>query len=410
MKKIVAVATLASVLAGATFAADISFSYTGSNFFKSNGNDNIAYDSASRTDCMSFGLKNDYAGAIVDFDIDGGALTLDQYYGWMNFAAISTQFTAGVWTSRYVDRVDTDKGDLKDEDFELYKPGVICHVPKSTTDSAPKYSVAVDSDNLTKNLSNKQVLAMAAAYTNHDVVPGALMLKVGLANGKWDEYTKAKSVADKEGKYTRTNSYGFFGEAALRMDNLANINLAIKSYYVGKTSLALFFSPLMVEKLQATVGFTLGLDTYTLSERNGNDSDKTGAEFAADFRLRYALTDKLSFTTMHNFSSYLSGTEADGAGQKWSDNKKAMWNMVNVTYAFLDNMKFGLTLNHVISDFDTSYPDASKIIVSPSVAIQATEKAKVTVAARGTFDKIGLPGNHYSDFTFTVPVIFSFNY
>ncbi len=405
MKKIVAVATLASVLAGATFAADISFSYTGSNFFKSNG-DNISYANDLRTDCMSFGLSNDYAGAIVDFDIEEGNLKLDQYYGWMNFAAISTQFTAGVWTSRYVDRVDTDKGDLKDEDFELYKPGIICHVPTSTTNSAPKYSVAVDSDNLTKNLSNEKVLAMAAAYTNHDVVPGALMIKLGLANSAWDSFTKT----DTDGTYTRTNSYGFFAEAAVRADNLANVNLAIKSYHVGKTSLALFFSPLMVEKLQATVGFTLGLDTYTLSERNGNDSDKTGAEFAADFRLRYALTDKLSFTTMHNFSSYLSGTEADGAGQKWSDNKKAMWNMINVTYAFLDNMKFGLTLNHVISDFDTAYPDASKIIVSPSVAIQATEKAKVTVAARGTFDKIGLPGNHYSDFTFVVPVIFSFNY
>lgn len=405
MKKIVAVATLASVLAGATFAADISFSYTGSNFFKSNGNDNIAYDNASRTDCMSFGLKNDYAGAIVDFDIDGGALTLDQYYGWMNFAAISTQFTAGVWTSRYVDRVDTDKGDLKDEDFELYKPGVL-KITNATGALVNTNSVAIDSDNLTKNLAGNQVLAMAAAYTNHDVVPGALMIKLGLANSAWDSFTKT----DTDGTYTRTNSYGFFAEAAVRADNLANVNLAIKSYQVGKTSLALFFSPLMVEKLQATVGFTLGLDTYTLSERNGNDSDKTGAEFAADFRLRYALTDKLSFTTMHNFSSYLSGTEADGAGQKWSDNKKAMWNMINVTYAFLDNMKFGLTLNHVISDFDTAYPDASKIIVSPSVAIQATEKAKVTVAARGTFDKIGLPGNHYSDFTFTVPVIFSFNY
>lgn len=405
MKKIVAVASLATLLAGATFAADISFSYTGKNYFQANGNDNIAYDSASREDCMSFGLSNDYAGAIVDFDIISGALKLDQYYAWMNFAAISTQFTAGVWTSRYVDRIKTDAGDLDNEDFELFKPGVLELKDKDGNKINTK-SIATDSDNLTKNLNGDQVLAMAAAYTNNEVVPGALMLKFGFVKADWDKFSKNNS----DGSYTRNNSYGFIGEAALRMDNLANINLAIKSYHVGQTSLGLFFSPLMIEKLQATVGLSLGIDSWTLSERNGNDSDKTGVEFAADFRLRYAVTDKFSFTTMHNISSYLSGEEADGAGKKWADNKKAMWNMINVTYAFLDNMKFGLTLNHVISDFDTAYPDASKIIVSPSVAIKATEKATVTIAARGTFDKIGLPGNHYSDFTFKVPVLFSFNY
>lgn len=390
MKKIVAVATLASVLAGATFAADISFSYTGSNFFKSNG-DNISYANDLRTDCMSFGLSNDYAGAIVDFDIEEGNLKLDQYYGWMNFAAISTQFTAGVWTSRYVDRVDTDKGDLKKEDFELYKPGVI------------DGKIAKDSDNLTYDVTNdKQVLGMAAAYTNHDVVPGALMLKVGLVSSAWDSFTKT----DSDGTYTRANKYGFIGEAAVRVDNLLNVNLAIKSFNAHNYSFGLFFSPLMLENIEATAGFSLGLDGNTTYKAEGD----TGAEFAGDLRLRFKVTDKLSFTTMHNISSALTTTGKDGDAKKWNDNKKAMWNMINVTYAFLDNMKFGLTLNHVISDFDTAYPDASKIIVSPSVAIQATEKAKVTVAARGTFDKIGLPGNHYSDFTFVVPVIFSFNY
>lgn len=391
MKKIVAVATLASLLAGATFAADISFSYTGKNYFESNGNDNIKYDGNARTDCMSFGLSNDYAGAIVDFDTKNGALDFDQYYAWMNFEAISTQFTAGVWNSRYVDRVKTDAGDLDKEDFELYKPGVI------------DGKIAKDSDNLTYDVSgDAQVLGMAAAYTNHDVVPGAFMLKAGFVNSAWDSFTKT----DSDGTYTRTNSYGFIGEVALRADNLVNVNLAIKSFKVRNYSFGLFFSPLMIENVEATLGLSLGLDGDTTHAAEGD----TGVEFGADLRLRYKVSEKLSFTTMNNISSALTTAGKDGDPKKWNDNKTAMWNMINVTYAFLDNMKFGLTLNHVISDFKTAYPDANKLIVSPSIAIKATEKATVTIAARGTFDKIGFPGQHYSDFTFKVPVLFSFNY
>lgn len=388
MKKIVTAAALASLLAGATFAADISFSYTGNNYFKSNG-DNLKYDNDSRTDCMSLGLSNDYAGAVVDFDIDGGKLTLDEYYGWMNFAAISTQFTGGIWSSRYADAVDTDAGDLDDEDFIGWDMGV----------NGSK--IAADSGNLTYDAADdSQNLALVAAYTNADALPGTLMVKFGLVKNDWDSFSKS----DDDGTYTRTNSYGFVGEIAFRQDDAFNVNLAIKSLEAHNYSFGLFFSPLMVEKLQATVGFTLGLDGKTTYKAEGD----TGVEYAFDLRARYAITDKFSITTAHNISSTLTNVKEDDP-KAWDDNNISMVNQINATYAFLDNMKFGLNLQHVISDFDASYPEANKLYVTPSVAINPTEKTTVTIGARAEWTKIGF-NQGYETFDFTVPVIFSFNY
>ena len=389
--------TLATaLLAGSAFAADISFSYKGNNYFKSavdsnnKATDNISYDNSARKDCISLGLSNDYAGAVVDWDYDEeNNFHLDSYYGWMNFAAISTQFTAGKWSSRYIDLVDTDAGDLDDEDFIGWKPGVISY-------ASTNVSVAEDSDNLTE-----KNLALVAAYTNKDALPGALMVKFGLVDSTWDTtYTRE----DDDGSYTRTNSYGFVGEVAFRQDNAFNVNLAVKSLKVHNYSFGLFFSPLMMEKLQATAGFSLGLEGNTTYKAEGD----TGVEYAFDLRARYAVTDKLSITTAHNLSSYLTGLKENDT-KKWGDNKLSMSNQINATYALLDNMKFGLNLQHVISDFDASYPSDNELIVSPSLAIAATEKATVTISARADWTKIGF--NQGSEtFDFTVPVIFSFNY
>ncbi len=384
MKKIIGVTLATALLAGSAFAADISFSYKGNNYFKSNG-DNLKYDNDSRTDCLSLGLSNDYAGAVADWDIEDGALTIDSYYGWMNFAAISTQFTGGKWSSRYIDLADTDAGDLDDEDFIGWKPGVIGG------------TVAEDSDNLTE-----KNLALVAAYTNKDALPGALMVKFGLVNSNWDSFKKESK--DNDGAYKRTNSYGFVGEVAFRQDSAFNVNLAVKSLKAHNYSFGLFFSPLMMEKLQATAGFSLGLEGNTTYKAEGD----TGVEYAVDFRARYAVTDKLSVTTAHNISSYLTGLKENDS-KKWDDNKLSMSNQINATYALLDNMKFGVNLQHFIYDFDKSYPSANELIVSPSLAIAATEKATVTISARADWTNIGF-NKGQEIFDFTVPVIFSFNY
>lgn len=406
MKKIVAVATLASLLAGAAFAADISFSYTGKNYFTSSGDDNIAFDKTEHD--LSFGLTNDTFGADVEFDIyaaeksayskdkleaaakDGDAdsvgtdvtyyaygLNMDHYYGWMNFGE-NLQFKAGLWTDRDVNRVKTDRGDLDDEDFEFYKPGVV------------NGYVASDSSNLTNGS-----ISMQAAYTM-----GALTLKGLFVNGNWDSFSKTEDGDS----YTRTNSYGFAGQVGYSQEDSFDLIFAVRSLKVYDYSFGLFFSPKMIENLEATAGLSLGLAGNATHKADGD----IGTEFGIDLRARYQITEKLSVTTMHNLSSYLTGVKSTDA-KKWEDNVLGLWDQLNFTYAFADNMKAGITVQSYISDFDNDDYVFDEIVVSPSWTIQATEKAAVTVAARGTFKELDvLPTSE--TFTFTLPVIFSYNY
>ena len=454
MKKIVSAVTLASLLAGAAFA-DISFSYTGKNYFSSgsgNKGKDFGYDGGLRKDCIALSINQDNYGATLDVDIDNDTMKLDEYYGWMTFKPISTTFTAGVWNSRYVDRVTTDKRgvDFDDQDFELFKPGVI-DVRDYRTDDLRKnrgvsYNVGVDSDNLTKG-----ALAMFAAYTN-TALPGTLMVKLGLVDvsGKAGDSGNALSPEKAWSDNTNANDpslkvwSGFAGEVAYRQENLFAANLAVRSYEVHTASVGLFFSPLMVDKLEATAGVTLGFNGAGYTETNWNktggkrqviyqDQGTLGFEWAVDLRLRYALSDRLSFTTMNNFSSYLTDLATDAAWAtadtdttKWEGNDYAMWNMVNLTYDFAEGLTAGFTVQHLATDMDQSYTSHNHIWVAPNLQIKANDNAKFTVVTRAHFQNVGSgnedgegPCNQGYDhtgghsayrFALTVPVIFTFNY
>ena len=123
-------------------------------------------------------------------------------------------------------------------------------------------------------------------------------------------------------------------------------------------------------------------------------------EWAIDFRLRLQVTDDLSLTTMNNISSgYASG-----------DSKGALWNMLNATYAIADNLTAAFTVQSVADLFCPAVKDSSAwtLIMSPSIAIQATERARVTASVRAQMD-------NNKNWTFdnmyvVVPVVFSFNY
>lgn len=470
MKKIVSAVTLASLLAGAAFA-DISFSYTGKNYFDSGANSGagLGYDGDSRKDCIALSINQDNYGATLDVDVrtpigddrGNGGMKIDEYYGWMTFKAISTTFTAGVWNSRYVDRVTTDKRgvDFDDQDFELFKPGVI-DVRAYRGDNlthAGEYNVAFDSDNLTKG-----ALAMFAAYTN-TALPGTLMVKLGLVDvsGKAADSTNGVLSAARlspEGAWQNNTNVldpsvkvwsGFAGEVAYRQENLFAANLAIRSYEVHTASVAAFFSPLMVEKLEATAGVTLGFNGagYTTNGWNTDGTKATkgrqqiyqdqgtlGFEWAVDLRLRYAFSDRLSVTTMHNFSSYLTQLATDAAWAnnrtdttKWESNDYALWNQFNITYDFAENLTAGFTVQHLATDLDESYVLHNHIWVAPNLQIKVNDNAKFTIVTRAHFQNVGssvdenkeVPCNqgydHRNDhsaysFALTVPVIFTFHY
>lgn len=145
MKKILGTVLAAAMLAN-TATTDIGYSYKGFNYFTPSG-----FSHLGCTDCLSMSLTTEAGGVIVAFDTtdadtniygvtnvdyrmtngsnDRGSISLvaDKYYGWMNFALPlgQLQLTGGQWSGRNVNRVLTNRGDLDERDFELFKPGVI---------------------------------------------------------------------------------------------------------------------------------------------------------------------------------------------------------------------------------------------------------------------------------------------
>lgn len=338
MKKIVAVAAAGLTLAGAAFA-DVSFSWTRTNIV---GGTSKAFDSVERTDCLGLELSNDIAGVVFDWDIEEqdkttSKLTLDSYYGWMTFGLPvgNLQVTSGKWASRYADRVKADAGDLDSKYYEANKMGVI------------NGELGKDSNNLTDGN-----MATVLAYTLADKLPGTLLVKGGIVNFG-SEYGKFDSMS------------GFVAEAAYRQEGLINVNVAWRSPLDETFSLAAFVSPLMVENLKATAGFTFA---------KSDIEDADGKEFGIDLRARYAFTDKTAVTGMFNYSKTEFDQGADG------EDKAAMWFMASVNHVAGDNISFKATVNHQINDLSAKMGTDVETALTPACVIDITEKASLTAA------------------------------
>ena len=334
MKKIVAAAAAGLILAGTAFA-DVSFSWKRTNIV---GGTSKALDSVERSDCLGLELSNDIAGVVFDWDIyeneskATSKLGLDSYYGWMTFGLPvgNLQVTSGKWNGRYSDRVKSDAGDLDGKYYEAYKLGVINGVG------------AADSDNLTEGQ-----MSTVLAYTLADTLPGTLLVKAGIVKCEYGKYDSQS---------------GFVAEVGYRQEGLINVDVAIKSPKNKQTIIGAFVSPLMVENLRATVGFTMG----------NYDGDK---EFAFDARARYAITEKTAVTGMFNYSSIAKELKASKSG----DDLNAMWTMISVNHVAGDNIRFLATLQNTVLDFDADNGN-NLTAFTPACEIQISEKALFTAA------------------------------
>lgn len=334
MKKIVAAAAAGLILAGTAFA-DVSFSWKRTNIV---GGTSKALDSVERSDCLGLELSNDIAGVVFDWDIyeneskATSKLELDSYYGWMTFGLPvgNLQVTSGKWNGRYSDRVKSDAGDLDGKYYEAYKLGVINGVG------------AADSDNLTEGQ-----MSTVLAYTLADTLPGTLLVKAGIVKCDYGKYDSQS---------------GFVAELGYRQEGLINVDVAIKNPSDKVTTIGAFVSPLMVENLRATVGFTMG----------NYDGDK---EFAFDARARYAITEKTAVTGMFNYSSIAKELKASKSG----DDLNAMWTMISVNHVAGDNIRFLATLQNTVRDFDADN-GYTLTAFTPACEIQISEKALFTAA------------------------------
>lgn len=337
MKKIVAAAAAGLILAGTAFA-DVSFSWKRTNIV---GGTSKALDSVTRSDCLGLELSNDIAGVVFDWDIEEGSsdtskLTLDSYYGWMTFGLPvgNLQVTSGKWNGRYSDRVKSDAGDLDGKYYEAYKLGVIDGV------------IASDSDNLTEGQ-----MSTVIAYTLADTLPGTLLVKAGIVKCDYDKYDSQS---------------GFVAELGYRQEGLINVDVAIKNPSDKVTTIGAFVSPLMVENLRATVGFTMG----------NYDGDK---EFAFDARARYAITEKTAVTGMFNYSSISKEIIKKVANAYTGDDVNEMWTMISVNHVAGDNIRFLATLQNTVRDFDADNGN-NLTAFTPACEIQISEKALFTAA------------------------------
>ena len=390
MKKIMSAVLAAGMLAGIATAADVSFAYKGSNYFQA---DNNNADFVLHKDCLSVGLTTEAAGVVVDYDAYNNSIVADEYYGWMNFALPlgQLQLTGGAWNGRFVNRVLTDKNDLDGAEFELHKPGVI------------NGTAGKDSDNLTFGK-----LGLVGAWTLADVLPGTLMVKLGLARYYDSEWNKNGGSDDnKKGwLWNPDKDYwsvkaGFLGEVAYRQEGAFSANLAVRSLNKHSYSFGAWVSPELADTVQMTVGGTFAtLKVYDKDDRSWTNRKY---EYGIDFRLRLQVTDDLSLTTMNNLSS--------GYKVEEDENQGRLWNMLNATYRMADNLKASFTVQSDAKVFcpvphgDDRHWD---LYMTPSLIIDASERTRVSASMRAY-----LPDVHkftIKNIVLTVPVIFSFHY
>ena len=395
MKKILSTMLVGALIAGIAFA-EVKFEYKGTailgNATKFIGDETTAKDDTTtkaankgaikRTDQFALGVKNEVAGVEIEFDVEGDGnnagyskFNLDHFYGYLTFGLPvgNLQITSGKWDARWVERVINDRGELQSAYYEAFKPGVIGG------------SIATDIDNLTGNKNMSTVLA----YTINDVLPGSLMFKfglVGLQNKAYDGsttvYNENSNEDTKKGNVDSTIiRAGFVGQIAYRMDDLFKINVDFKTLKQNAYAFGVFLSPLMLEKLTATVGFSMGIHNQGDKIAEANRMDKT--EWGVDLRLRYAITEKLAITTMHNIS-----------GRKYTPNSKnttdkevdtmAMWNMISASLVAGDNIRFLATVQNKNTDWKASYYNAGAgtqvFSITPACEIKISDRSRFTAA------------------------------
>jgi hypothetical protein len=412
MKKILSIMLAGALTAGVAFA-DVHFSYTGTaivggsevttNSFKSalnsdgttykntystseSFNNAKLFDTVARNDCFNLSFGDQVNGAVIDWDVADNALAFDSYYGWMTFGLPvgNLQVTTGKWASRYVDRVNQDAGDLDAKYYETFKPGVIIGVasyvpvsgttPASITTSTGTF--ASDIDNLTSVNGTKQ-MSTVLVYTLDGVLPGKLTAKFGLVDASLNYDLNDDDKADwtyynKNSTDKTTIHAGFIGEVGYAQDSVIKVNAVFKNIHQDAYAFGLFVSPLMIEKLSATAGFSYGSYKKDETTSGAKDGSKYN-EWGIDLRARYAITDKIAVTTMNNISKATYDHDTDGKTER-----TAMWNMLSVSAKAGDNISFLATVQNTNNNFDAAKCTDSVFAITPVCMIQASAKAKVT--------------------------------
>ncbi len=419
MKKIVSALVASMLVLGSAFAADISIEYTskGNVYSETRTKDETGTTTTTTTtktvlDQDGYGeatsdfvisAKSDVGGFVLDIDPSAstGTNSLDAYYGWVNLGNVTT--TVGKWASRYSWRAKEDGGKWNGTDYERYKLGVI------------KGRYAKDIDNLTYSTSDDiQKLAAAVEYkavSSDDMtifVKGAL---VNAASGSTTSGTWGGALKNKDsGNYENTFYSSFAGEFGFKMKDVIDLDVAFRSESRDALGVGVFVRPLMLGETSMLIGASFGADIADY----GDGVDHNYFEYAADFRLRTPLSDKLVLTTMNNLSSYNDAKIKDGKDSFYFQ----LWDMVSLAYTASEQLKLQCTVESECGVFakknDVKYYvrdlGGVNLSVIPGAVWTFNKNASLTAGVKIYVNNVAASNDYKSANTtskgFSIPVVF----
>ena len=445
MKKIVSAALVASMVAGAAFAADakITLNYrTKLDAFSQVSKDNDGtktvtkewldwegYDGAGKqaatnaADTFKFVLNGDRAGATFAVNInennkdtsnqsdeykknEGQLFTLNEYSAWMKWELGEGELKigSGNWKDGYADgayrvKKDVDAQNAEGMDFERFKLGSILKGSKKLAFI----------DDLAAGGNNSALFS----YADYGFQAGDAA-KVNVLLGS--VYDKFDTVVDDD---TTTYYDAFFvSRVQLAMEAL-NAELIFKKPAPHVMDFGAYVMPKVLDGLTLNIGGAAEIDN--------REKDAGGyTDWAFDVRARYQATDELSIT----FFTNLSGTNlkagrnlsAGVAGHKGAEGlagkfdgstqpkfKTAMWNNLSARYKVSDLLALTLNVGLVTplskaENDDNSYSPEWR--VTPAVQVYAASNASIWggIALSGASAKVS--DKDLSVFAVQVPVIF----
>ena len=328
MKKLLGAAAIAALVAGAA-SADVSININGrvrgdaAEWKLASEAENasvyasldVANDktvvASSPSDTLAFNAKNDYAGVKFVFsnNMNGGNVTtpisVDSYNAWLKFGNLKIQGNYG--GMRSIGRVTGDQNNVSLLEANLSGKGVV----STGSDTAGWSWEIVTYGNSGKLGINKQIVAITKAGVGADVnnlgtINGSNALTYGVEypvvegltlKGYLNKSSATCETTDDDGGVTTVNSQWAF-EAEYKMAD--TVQLAFDARLAGKRRQAfgLYVKPLMVENLDAVLGFTFARDAQT-----AHLIDKTNTFWALDARARYAVSDAMALHCMQTLQA-----------------------------------------------------------------------------------------------------------
>ena len=400
MKKILSTMLVGALIAGIAFA-EVKFEYKGTAIL-GNTSKNIGKGYVYRSDAFLLGVKNEVAGIEFEADLKPGdykdfvaaqgatKFVVDHFYGYLTFGLPvgNLMITSGRYDGRWASRVKSDGGELDGRYYEAYKLGTMGKIAKDMN-----------------NLTGADNYSTVIAYTLNDVLPGSLMFKAGIVALNEDPWGFGDVYNEGDSDSTTIKS-GFVGQIALRLDDLLKFNVDFKTLKQNAYAFGIFLSPLMVEKLEATVGFSMGL--YRPGDKIAEASRYDRTEWGVDLRLRYAITEKWAVTTMHNITG-IKVTPNSANKTTTEVDTNAMWNMLSVSYKAGDNIRFLATVQNNNTDWKASFYNKDKgtqvLSITPACEIKISERSKFTAAFDIRWDGVTPYGGTG---TVTLPMYFNF--